>query len=135
MASLRVPDVLVLRSEIEIAPEHEGLRRIGRLLEPACETLVPGQFGLVEYRADGPAVGSVYRRDAHASAGRGHHPRLRQRLVVPDIGRPRRMERFAEVGHHVGDPGAAGDRYSVPLALAMVNQLVAGSAKLGDRRG
>src|SRR5437867_696287 len=133
MAGLWVPHVLVLWSEIEIAPEHEGLRRIGRLLEPACETLVPGKLGLVEHRADGPSIGSVYRHDPHASAGRGYHPGLRQRLVVRDIGRPRRTERFAEVGHHVGDPGAASDRYSVPLPLAMVNQLVAGIAKLGDR--
>src|SRR4051794_8492289 len=120
MAGRWIPHVLVLRSKVEIAAEHERLRRIGRLLEPAGEALVPGQLGLVEDRVDGPAVGSVYRHDAHTAAGRGHHPGLRQRLVVTDIGRPGRAERLAEVGHHVGDPDPARDRYSVPLPLAMV---------------
>jgi hypothetical protein len=135
VAGPRIPDVLVLGSEIEIAAEHEGLPRIGRLLEPAGETLVPGQLGLVEHRADCPAVGSVDRNNPDATAGRCHHPRFCQRLVVRDIGRQRRTERLAEVGDHVGDPDAAGDRDSVPLPLAMVSQLVAGSAELGDGRG
>jgi hypothetical protein len=44
------------------------------------------------------------------------------------------VERIAEVGHHFADADAAGDCYAVPLALAVVSQLVPSLTKHRDRR-
>ena len=48
VAGLRVPHVLVLGGDIEVTPEHQGLRGIAQGVESVGEMSVPGQLGLVE---------------------------------------------------------------------------------------
>src|SRR2546422_503810 len=67
VAGRGVPDVGVLRGDVEVAADDQRLRRMTRLAEPAREPLVPHELGRVERRADHAAVGRVDRHDAHRS--------------------------------------------------------------------
>ena len=57
-----IPDVDLGRRDVEVAADHERLRRRRVLVEPAPQALVPGELARVERRTDDPAVGRVDRR-------------------------------------------------------------------------
>ena len=70
VAGARVPDVDVGGRDVEVAAEHERLVGLRGLVEPAGEAVEPGELGLVEGRADRPAVRRVHADDADAAARR-----------------------------------------------------------------
>ena len=111
----RVPHVPVFGRDVEVAAEHERLAGVGSRVEPARQPVEPGELGLVERRTDRRARSARTGTHAHAAAGRRDHPRLGERLVVADFGRPRRPERLAEVRDHVrrGRRGSRSRRRSI----------------------
>src|SRR5215510_5943157 len=68
VAGLRIPDVGILGSDVEVTSQDEGARRITGLAEPAGQTLVPDELGLVERRAHYPAVRRIEADQADAPA-------------------------------------------------------------------
>src|SRR5438552_15594210 len=97
MARPRIPDVPVVGRDVEIAADHEWVRGIGGVGEPACQALVPGELGLVERSTDHPAIGSINAHQTDAVASPCDHARLGERLVVPDVEGEGRMEWLAEI--------------------------------------
>src|SRR3990172_4984468 len=78
----RVPDIVIGRRDVEIAPEDERAARIGGLVEPPREPLEPAQLALVPGRIEDATVGCV---EAHHADTAGHgadHAGLGERVEV-----------------------------------------------------
>ena len=119
----RVPDVGVTRRHVEVAAHRHVVGRVARLGQVVAQPGQPGQLDLEVLAVQAPPVGHVDRVDPHPATGGGHYP-----ATVIVIGCPEPL-------HRVDHPDPTDDGHAVPLALAVVDRLVAELGEGGGREG
>src|SRR5438132_1098007 len=127
---LRVPDVAILRGDVEVAAEHHRLVGLGGSLEEGVEAAIPVELVRVLVRADLLAVRPVNAHDREAGDTRHQEAPLGVLALVWEPSRDRlgagaREDRHAVVGLLTGGQG----RVAEPRELGE-RELVVGDLRL-----
>src|SRR5207245_818188 len=106
---LRVPDVAILRGDVEVAAEHHRLVGLGGSLEEGAEAAIPVELVRVLVRADLLAVRPVNVHDREAGDTRHQEAPLGVLALAWEPSRHRLGPGAREDRHAVvGNPGWAG---------------------------
>src|SRR5262245_25562774 len=122
MAGVRVPDVTLVRRDVEVSTDDQRLVGRSRPFDPFREMREPCQLCGVGWTVERATVRCIEADHTNPSTNGRHHSRFREGLYIVERGAC--GSRLTEVRDDVFQPLPTRDRDTVPSTLTMMRESI-----------